>query len=577
VHYNHYNEVSNHVLYTLSRLRLIYSKVIFVSNSQLSNDWKNKLQLYTDEIMQRENIGFDFGAWKETIINEGWENLTAYDYLTLMNDTCFGPMFELKSVYEEMENNSTDFWGITNHKKTLCCPEHLQSYFLSFSKKVIVSKTFMRFWEKLKYLEKIENVIYKYEIKLTEILTKAGFKYSAYIDTARINSKHPNLSNMHPDRLIMMKCPFIKIKGFIEFDYPMYLKALIEFYTKFPIKLIDNHFNSYFNPNISFKISNKTHYTSMSIRTAPNIDNYKNDKAICIVYSNEVELKEYIENMELSLVDFDLFLIVETDDVASRTMTFLDETKLNNNLKNLFIVNQQNDYLNFLEFFKKMYLYEVIGFIYIEEKKVIDEKLSSFKYNYLKNTVLKPINEILDLFHYDKNLGLVIDDIPYHYLFSDLLKEYKHEYSDLKEIWSVLSSIKNLNIYDNDKLIIPFSDLIWFRSLPVISFLEFLIDSEYKRNTNLLRLYSLLKSVRYFPVYILWTQGYDFKVIQNSSYTISLQYSHFLFKDMKRKRDVIHNSLTFRIGRLFVLIPQSFYRLYKLLLSMINIIALAYI
>ena len=120
VHFNKFNFISGHVLYQLEKIRPLYSRVVFISNSQLSEDVKDNLssQNLVDDILERQNIGFDFAAWRDGMKVVGFEQLANFDSVTLMNDTCFGPLWDLKPIYQQFEHDEeVDFWGVTNYRK----------------------------------------------------------------------------------------------------------------------------------------------------------------------------------------------------------------------------------------------------------------------------------------------------------------------------------------------------------------------------------------------------------------------------------------------------------------------------
>ena len=67
-----------------------------ISNSQLTESATLTLkELGIDEVIQRENLGFDFAAWRDGMAHIGFEHLTDFDSVTLMNDTCFGPLWDI--------------------------------------------------------------------------------------------------------------------------------------------------------------------------------------------------------------------------------------------------------------------------------------------------------------------------------------------------------------------------------------------------------------------------------------------------------------------------------------------------
>ena len=67
VHFNKYNHISSHVYYQLTKMRPLFSKVVFISNSSINEqDYHKIVELrLMDQFIQRENIGFDFAAWRD--------------------------------------------------------------------------------------------------------------------------------------------------------------------------------------------------------------------------------------------------------------------------------------------------------------------------------------------------------------------------------------------------------------------------------------------------------------------------------------------------------------------------------
>ncbi|MDR0527241.1 MAG: hypothetical protein LBG79_05450 [Spirochaetaceae bacterium] len=271
VHYNKYNGLSDYVVYLLEHIKHIYSRVVFISNSPLSAEQQKKIAPFYDDIILRENKGFDFGAWKDALLREGWDTLAQYDSVTLMNDTCFGPFFDMGTVYEGMEKRDVDFWGITicEASKTGmpitggAIPEHIQSYFLCFNNTAIISPVFQNFWQNVQYLESVDKIIELYETQLTQTLAKSGLTYCAFTpppptcsDSENLN-RHRNIMIENPDFVIKNKAPFVKIKAFIHFPHPKYILDLIEERTDYPVNLIHDYVTEMLDPNISIKVCDK--------------------------------------------------------------------------------------------------------------------------------------------------------------------------------------------------------------------------------------------------------------------------------------------------------------------------------
>ena len=255
VHYNKYDELSGHVLYQLEQLRPLFSKLIVISNSQLTESATLTLkELGIDEVIQRENLGFDFAAWRDGMAHIGFEHLTDFDSVTLMNDTCFGPLWDLSNIVEGFEQRqNVDFWGMTNFRKTKYFDEHLQSYFISFKKHVVGSESFQQFWTSIKTFTDVQDVIDNYETRVTSVLLEAGYHYDAVFNTIDAEAEdliHPDFSYYRPISTLEHKVPFIKLKAFT--DNEKKGRLLLDYITKlsaYPVALIKSHLNSYHSPD----------------------------------------------------------------------------------------------------------------------------------------------------------------------------------------------------------------------------------------------------------------------------------------------------------------------------------------
>ena len=218
VHYNKSDDLSSHVLYQLEQLLPFFSRVLVISNSYLSTENLNSLKkIGVNEVIQRKNIGYDFAAWRDGMNYIGFNSLVDYDSVTLMNDTCIGPLWNLKEYFEKFETrDDIDFWGMTNFRKTKYFKEHLQSYFVSYSRQVVSSKVFQKFWISIRDYENIRSVIDHCETRFTGKLTRSGFKYGVVFNTLNEDADdliHPDFSYYKPFDIIDNRVPFLKLKA----------------------------------------------------------------------------------------------------------------------------------------------------------------------------------------------------------------------------------------------------------------------------------------------------------------------------------------------------------------------------
>lgn len=250
IHYNKFDEVSEHVLYQLEKIKPLFSRVILISNSHLEKNYMRKLEMIgITEIIQRTNIGFDFAAWRDGMEYVGFDHLEKYDSVTLMNDTCIGPFWPLEPYFRSFESAiDCDFWGMTNFKKTKYFREHVQSYFVSYSREVVSSKVFKSFWMNVKSYDNVRQVIDNYETKFTSELKRKGFNYQVVFNTLGEKSDdmlHPDFSYYRPFDILNHRVPFLKLKALQSHqEQANQLKCEIKSISDFPSKILENVYSS---------------------------------------------------------------------------------------------------------------------------------------------------------------------------------------------------------------------------------------------------------------------------------------------------------------------------------------------
>lgn len=250
IHYNKFDEVSEHVLYQLEQIKPLFSRVILISNSHLEKNYMRKLEMIgITEIIQRPNIGFDFAAWRDGMEYVGFDHLEKYDSVTLMNDTCIGPLWSLEPYFRSFESAiDCDFWGMTNFKKTKYFREHVQSYFVSYSREVVSSKVFKSFWMNVKSYDNVRQVIDNYETKFTSELKRTGFNYQVVFNTLGEKSDdmlHPDFSYYRPFDILNHRVPFLKLKALQSHqEQANQLKCEIKSISDFPSEILENVYSS---------------------------------------------------------------------------------------------------------------------------------------------------------------------------------------------------------------------------------------------------------------------------------------------------------------------------------------------
>lgn len=144
-----------------------YYKVVVIANGEL-NDTCDEVE----QIIVRPNTGYDFGAWKEYLLNN-YDYVKQFDNVLLANDSFFR-VLPLDRVVEQGINGTTDLFSLT---KT---PSYLQSYFINVKKRVTNSDAFFNFWRTMPEIKTHDDAVKKGEVAFTQNLIKVGFSIKSF-------------------------------------------------------------------------------------------------------------------------------------------------------------------------------------------------------------------------------------------------------------------------------------------------------------------------------------------------------------------------------------------------------------
>lgn len=176
VHFDKDGLLDPHVQFFLGELRKHCETLIFVSASILPTELE-KAALICDQAISRENVGYDFVSWKVGLAALVYPE--SYDEVTFVNDSCYGPLFDLGRVFDQASSKSCDMWGLTYSHELVF---HIQSFFFSFRRSIIASADFKQFWDSVEPLSNKAEIIKRYELGMTSYFRERGFRTYALFD-----------------------------------------------------------------------------------------------------------------------------------------------------------------------------------------------------------------------------------------------------------------------------------------------------------------------------------------------------------------------------------------------------------
>lgn len=163
------------------------------------------LCIYADAKRHEE---YDFGSYKRAYLYaKSHDILSDYDFLYFINDSVYGPLYDIEPYLLKMESNNTDAFGLVRNPKK--SHPHIQSWFIGMRKSVFQTLWFDDFILSVKKLSDKGSVTKLYEHGLSKLVLEHGLKWSClYTVSGR---------GIYNDvkKLYKKKMPFIKKASFI--------------------------------------------------------------------------------------------------------------------------------------------------------------------------------------------------------------------------------------------------------------------------------------------------------------------------------------------------------------------------
>ncbi|KPJ22039.1 rhamnan synthesis F family protein [Streptococcus phocae] len=521
VHYHKYNKISSHVFYQLEKMRPLFSEIVFISNSLLEEEAIEQLkkQQLFDSFIQRENKGYDFAAWHDGMNVIGFDRLDQFDSVTCMNDTCFGPLWDMEPYFEKYESDiSVDFWGMTNHTKVdthhVHIEEHLQSYFMSFKRSLVASEVFQAFWTNIEAYDNVQYVIDNYETQYTKRFLDAGFHYQSVLNTVPIADDyfHSNFTIHYPHVILANKVPFVKVKTFdLTQHLSPYLLIAIEEETDYPVQHILDHMSDISVPTPAYLLGRKV----LTTGTPP----YSNTKKIAVhLHTFYVDLlEEFLIQFKHFNFDYDLFLTTDTEEKREHIQVILD--KLAQPARIFLTGNKGRDIIPMLKLKEELANYDYIGHFHTKKSPEYPHWVGDSWRRELYQMLIKPANNILASLEQRDNLGLVIADIPSFFRYTKIVdptNENKFA-EDMNALWEQMGLSRALDFNQLDTFIMSYGTFIWFKKAALQPLFDLVLE-DLDIPEEPIGQHTVLHSIERILVYLAWANDYDYAISRNPLY-----------------------------------------------------------
>lgn len=167
--------------------------VIVVANGGLPSGAAEKLQDHVWKILERPNLGYDFGGYQDGVKYLNRIGVTP-DNLLILNDSIWFPLDRRTDVLQQLESSDYDLCGLMLHsparndepsfsaeeesqrqrKAVRKKAEHIESYVIALKGATFISDAFQSFWQSYAWSSSKSLTIKRGEIGLSKHLARHG-------------------------------------------------------------------------------------------------------------------------------------------------------------------------------------------------------------------------------------------------------------------------------------------------------------------------------------------------------------------------------------------------------------------
>ncbi len=203
--------IDDTLVYYVSRLSKCGDVVLFM-DSDINDHELNKIKKFCVTAVAKRHAEYDFGSYKYGYL---WAlknlDIHKYDFMYMVNDSVYGPFFEIEPYLEKMESKNTDAFGMVD--KIGGHAPHIQSWFIGMRPAVFLTDWFDNFMKSIKHQESKNQVAIMYETGFTIMLKQHNIKYACLYHVFN-RGIYKSIKSLYKQRMpFMKKVAFLALEG----------------------------------------------------------------------------------------------------------------------------------------------------------------------------------------------------------------------------------------------------------------------------------------------------------------------------------------------------------------------------
>jgi hypothetical protein len=139
-------------------------------------------------VIYRDNIGYDFGAWSEGLLTN--DTYKSYDYFIFANSSIIGPFLKPEDTHKWpsyyinglKKNDNTKLFGSTINTIKNHTLSHIQSFIFSLDKEALMYLIKCEIFSNTNYATRMEEAIWKKEVLMSRRIIENGWNIGSLLD-----------------------------------------------------------------------------------------------------------------------------------------------------------------------------------------------------------------------------------------------------------------------------------------------------------------------------------------------------------------------------------------------------------
>lgn len=486
--------VDRYVSYMLNALKPYSSEIFVVCNGNLTDEGRKVFSEITPHLLVRENRGFDVWAYKAAIDSYGWEGLENFDEVIFMNHTIMGPVFPFSELFEKMDAEDVDFWGITKFHQAMSnpfnvkygyIPEHIQSHWIAVRSNMLKHPTFHAYWNKIPEIKNYFDAIGKHEAVFTKYFSDIGFTWKVYANFDGAE-KFTDFPLMHsPVKMFEgSRCPIFKRRSFFQgyeylssASYGDQAKDIIQYLkenTSYDINLIFENILRTCNLFDVKRALNLNYVLSDSI----GVESQKKKKIALVMHLYFIDLVDYCYQYALSLPEYtDIYITTNSEEKKQAIMAKFYGKKWNFVQVDVVENRGRGEAALLVCEGKRLLQYDLVCVMHDKKVEQLDYAIKGFNWSERCFTNLlgskELVEQIIDLFDSNERLGLVCPPPPYHADYFFTMSAKKLWGCNFDNVQSLLKKLGiDMRLSDLKAPVAPIGGMFWFRPQGMTKLLE---------------------------------------------------------------------------------------------------------